>query len=124
MYSSSKYALDGFSKALRSEMFVHNITVSNVYPSYIRTNISKNAMTGDGTSFGKTDENIAAGMPVEEAVEIILKGMYLNYSTIMVGSFFYKILPKLCNMSQNLADLTGKVAYNKQMKTLSKCKEN
>ena len=43
-----------------------------MYPSYVQTNISKNAATGSGEAFGKMDENIESGMPVEKAVDIIL----------------------------------------------------
>ena len=46
MYSSSKFALSGFAKALRSE--VKPIHVCNIYPAYVQTNISKNAMLGSG----------------------------------------------------------------------------
>lgn len=58
MYSASKFGLSGFGKVLRSEGREHGIEVTQVYPSYVRTNISKNALTGDGQTFGKTDENI------------------------------------------------------------------
>lgn len=48
MYCASKFAMDGFSKSLRSEVSAHGIKVTQVYPSYIQTNISKNAATGSG----------------------------------------------------------------------------
>lgn len=61
--------MDGFSKSLRSEVKQYDINVLNVYPGYIQTNISKNAMTGNGEVFGKIDENIKKGMPVNEAAD-------------------------------------------------------
>jgi len=45
-YSASKYALSGFCKALRGELTGHGVQVTSVYPGFIRTNISKSAMTG------------------------------------------------------------------------------
>jgi short-subunit dehydrogenase len=48
MYCSSKFAMDGFGKSLREEVRRHGIQVTQVYPGYIRTNISKNAATGSG----------------------------------------------------------------------------
>ena len=78
MYCASKYAMDGFSKSLRSEVKQYNINVLQVYPGYIQTNISKNAMTGSGKAFGKLDANIKKGMTVEKGVEWILKALILK----------------------------------------------
>jgi short-subunit dehydrogenase len=57
-YSSSKFALDGFGKALQAEVAHLGINVLQCYPAYVRTNISKNALTGEGKPLGKTDKNI------------------------------------------------------------------
>ena len=59
-------------------MAPHGIKVTQVYPAYIQTNISKNAATGSGESFGKVDDNISSGMPVEKAVDIILKAIAMK----------------------------------------------
>ena len=48
MYCASKFAMDGFSKSLRSEVKPYGIHITQVYPSYVSTNISKNAATGSG----------------------------------------------------------------------------
>jgi len=42
-YAASKFAVTGFSKALRAECAPHGVSVTVVYPGYICTNISKNA---------------------------------------------------------------------------------
>ena len=47
-YSASKFALDGFGKALQAEVAQFNINVLQIYPGYVKTNISKNALTGNG----------------------------------------------------------------------------
>ena len=48
LYSASKFALSGFGKALRSEGREYGIEVTQVYPGYVQTNVSKNALTRDG----------------------------------------------------------------------------
>ena len=48
MYSATKFGLSGFGKALRSEVKQFGVNVLNIYPGYVQTNISKNAMTGEG----------------------------------------------------------------------------
>ena len=57
-YSASKFALDGFGKALDAELSMTQVSVLQCYPAYVKTNISINSVVGDGGSFGKTDRNI------------------------------------------------------------------
>ena len=92
MYVASKFALSGFGKVLRLEGAPHGIDVTQVYPSYIQTKVSENALTGDGSAFGKLDPNIANGMPVEEAVTQILKSITLGIAEMSVGGDSYKLM--------------------------------
>ena len=50
-YSASKHALQAFSDSLRAEMRSsgQNVHVMVVNPGYVRTNLSLNARTGDGS---------------------------------------------------------------------------
>lgn len=73
MYSATKFGIAGFGKALRAEVKHQGVKVTNVYPGYVQTNISRNAITGTGEKFGKLDSNINKGQPVEEACLDILK---------------------------------------------------
>lgn len=70
-YCSAKAALIMYFDALRLEE-PELITVTNICPGSVQTSVAKNALTADGSSFGKTDENIANGMEVERCVELIL----------------------------------------------------
>jgi short-subunit dehydrogenase len=66
-YSASKFAIAGFSKSLRSEVKSKGVKVLMVYPGYVQTGVSKNALTGNKDQrLGKTDLNIANGMRVDE----------------------------------------------------------
>ena len=94
MYSSSKFAFSGFAKALRSEVKPDNIHVLNVYPAYVQTNISKNAMIGNGETFGKTDDNIGKGMTCAAACDQIIKAMALKRTEFIVADkLFYHVIP-------------------------------
>mmetsp|Transcript_19791 Transcript_19791/g.14225 ORF Transcript_19791/g.14225 Transcript_19791/m.14225 type:complete len:81 (+) Transcript_19791:515-757(+) len=77
MYCASKHGLSGFGKALRAEVKPHNCHVLNIYPTYVQTNISRNALLGSGESFGKLDNNIKKGIPCDDAANQILKAMTL-----------------------------------------------
>jgi len=50
--AASKHALQAFFDSLRSEVADHGIHVSVISPSYIRTNLSENSLTADGTTYG------------------------------------------------------------------------
>jgi len=54
-YSASKHALHGFFDSLRAEVHKHNIDVTIVLPGYVRTQISFNALVGDGSVQNKMD---------------------------------------------------------------------
>lgn len=51
-YTVSKHALQAFSDTLRAEVAEFNIHVTTVSPGYIRTNLSINAITGNGKRYG------------------------------------------------------------------------
>ena len=84
-YCAAKHAMMGFFDALRSEVTHLNIKVSTITPGFIRTNISKNALVGDGSALGVTDSNIAKGISAEECAQVIIKGLAKGKSEIAVG---------------------------------------
>ncbi|XP_018007345.1 dehydrogenase/reductase SDR family member 7B-like, partial [Hyalella azteca] len=51
-YCASKHALQGFMDSLRAELACHNIAVSVISPAYINTNLSINAITATGETYG------------------------------------------------------------------------
>jgi short-subunit dehydrogenase len=61
-YAASKHAVHGFFDSLRAEMFNHNITVTNICPGFIRTNVSINALTENATALGQMDQAQDQGM--------------------------------------------------------------
>jgi dehydrogenase/reductase SDR family member 7B len=71
-YAASKFAVQGYTESLRAEVAGAGVSIHTVSPGYIRTNLSKNAVRGDGTAHGKVDETTAAGAdPVEVAAELL-----------------------------------------------------
>ena len=107
-YSASKFALDGFGKALQAEVAHLGINILQCYPAYVKTNISKNALTGEGIPLGMTDKNIENGISVENACDDIIKAIYLRRNRIIIGSPFYQIIPMLCALSETLTYYLGK----------------
>lgn len=74
-YSSSKFALTGFYEALRAENINENLKVTLIYPGFIKTKISENAFSGDGSKHGKIDPGIEEGIDVQTCANQILSAI-------------------------------------------------
>lgn len=77
-YSASKHALQGFFDALRAEVYADGIKVTLVCPGYVKTNISLNAVMGDGSKQGKMDAGQASGISPEDCAKSIIKAIQQN----------------------------------------------
>ncbi len=84
-YCAAKHAVMGFFDALRAEVAQHGVRVTTITPGFIRTNISVNALRGDGSTFGTVDTDIAGGMDVTRCAEVIMKGFRKGTPEIAVG---------------------------------------
>lgn len=60
-YSASKHALGGFFSSLRAELSGKGIQITMIFPGFVRTAISQNALTGDGSLHGILDPLQASG---------------------------------------------------------------
>lgn len=102
-YCGSKHALHGFFDALRAEVYHNNIQVMIVCPGYIKTDISINAFSSDGTKHGKMDENQNHGVSAEVCAQKIVSGIKNNKQEIYVGGkevmgvYLKRFFPKLLN---------------------------
>ncbi len=102
-YSASKHALQGFFETLRLEYWKHNIHVSIIIPGRVNTNISVNAISGDGKNHGKMDEGQAGGMPSELCAKKYLKAIEKQKRETFVGGkeilmvHIKRLLPSLFN---------------------------
>ncbi len=72
-YAGSKHALHGFFDSLRAELYQDNIKVTIICPGYVNTDVSKNALTADGSKFEELDEATANGLSPEEFANKALK---------------------------------------------------
>ncbi len=75
-YCAAKHGLIGYMDALRAETETrHNIHVTNILPGSIRTNVSRNALTKDGSKRDKSDAVIDNGMEPDECARQILEAV-------------------------------------------------
>ena len=100
-YAASKHALEGFFETLYFELADKNIRVTMVNPGFIRTQISVNAVTKDGSRSGQMDANQEKGMSPELCAAKILKGVKKNKKEIIIGGketmlvYFKRFIPPL-----------------------------
>ncbi len=84
-YAASKHALHGFFDTLRAEHYLDGITVTLVCPGFIRTNVSVNAITADGTALGQMDEAQAKGMSPEDCADEIFSAITGKKEEVYIG---------------------------------------
>jgi short-subunit dehydrogenase len=84
-YAASKHALHGYFDSLRAEVQRKGIGVTIVCPGFIRTNISINALTADGSCHGLMDDAQAAGMPADECASRILQAVAAGRDEVCIG---------------------------------------
>ncbi len=90
-YNSAKFAVRGFTEALRQEMILakHPVQVTCVHPGGIKTAIVRNArVTGshDQAHVAKHFDTKMARMTPDRAAEIILDGVLANRPRVVVGA--------------------------------------
>lgn len=84
-YCAAKHALIGFMDVLRTELHADNIKVMVVTPGSVQTDISKNALEGDGKKHNVTDPMIANGIPVDVCVKKIIRGIHKETPELMIA---------------------------------------
>ena len=84
-YAASKHALQGFFESLRLEEEKHNIKVLLVYPGFVDTQISQNALKPHGSSHGEHDPNQANGITSEECAKKIINAMLKDKLEVFPG---------------------------------------
>jgi len=84
-YAASKHALHGFFDSLRAEVAKDGIAITIVCPGYIRTNVSRNALTGNGSAFGKMDDTHERAMRPEECARRIVDAVARRKEEVVIG---------------------------------------
>uniref|UniRef100_A0A672PAY3 Dehydrogenase/reductase SDR family member 7B n=1 Tax=Sinocyclocheilus grahami TaxID=75366 RepID=A0A672PAY3_SINGR len=74
-YSASKHATQAYFDCLRAEVERLGLAVSVISPGYIRTNLSINAVTGDGSNYGVMDKTTARGSDPVDVARAVLKAV-------------------------------------------------
>ncbi len=89
-YSSSKFALRGFTEALRNELLPRGIGTTTVHPGGIRTDIARNARIGGNLTDvdverAKDDFDKLLTFPAEKAAELMLEAVKARRPRLLIG---------------------------------------
>jgi short-subunit dehydrogenase len=110
-YAASKHALHGFFESLRFEEKKNGIFVQFLVIGRVQTQVSVNALTGGGDSYGKMDDGQAGGISSEACAKKIDAALQSNRKEVLIGGkellmvtfkkylpfLFYKIAEKESN---------------------------
>jgi len=88
-YCAAKHGLIGYMDALRAEVEIpHNIHVTNVLPGSVKTDVSRNAITKDGSKRGKSDDVIDKGDDPMDCARAILDAVAGNLPELIYAEGF------------------------------------
>lgn len=105
-YAATKHALHGFFDSLRAEVFEDNILVTLVCPGYVKTNVSINALVGDGSTQGTMDSATEKGIDPDRFAKLMIQAIKNKKQEVYIGGvkekmgvyvkrFFPKLLSKM-----------------------------
>lgn len=101
-YTASKHALQGFFDSLRAEVADSGVLVTVVSPGYISTNLSLNAVTGDGSLYGTMDATTASGMSPEKVAEHIVGSLINGYEELVLAPLSHRLAIILHTLAPSL----------------------
>jgi short-subunit dehydrogenase len=84
-YSASKHALHGYFDSLRSEIDNPNIQILLACPGFIKTKITINALTENGSAQGTMDSAQANGMLPEVCAQKIIEAINNKKQEVYIG---------------------------------------
>ena len=107
-YSASKFALNGWLEALRTELLHEGVHVLTVCPGFTKSNIRNAALNKEGKQQGESPLDENSLMTAEECADHIIKAMKQRKRTLIL-TFKGK---QTVWMNKLLPALTDKLTYN------------
>jgi dehydrogenase/reductase SDR family protein 7B len=100
-YAASKHAICGFFESLRAEVYNDNIKILIAFPGRVKTDISKHALTKDGTPHNKMDDGQNFGISAEKCAKKYIRAIQKDKKEVLIGGkellmvYIKKYFPKL-----------------------------
>ncbi|GFO41823.1 dehydrogenase/reductase sdr family protein 7-like [Plakobranchus ocellatus] len=90
-YAASKHAMQAYFDSLRAEVEHYGINVCVVSPYYIRTNLSLNALSADGSTHGKHDQTTLNGYDPHFVAQKIVNCVQRRCDELILAPFYVKL---------------------------------
>lgn len=90
-YAASKHATQAYFDCLRAEIERYQIPVTVISPGYIRTNLSVNAVTGDGSKYGVVDKTTASGQDPRDVAQLVLTAVHQRSKDVILAGLMPSI---------------------------------
>jgi len=84
-YSAAKAAIHMWANSLRAEVADDGVGVSVIFPGFVKTNVSFNALNGEGKAQGHQDAAIENGLEPEAFAKIVVTALLKDEEYIVVG---------------------------------------
>lgn len=90
-YSAAKAAIHMWANSLRAEVAKDGIDVAVVFPGFVQTNVSINALNGAGEPQGFDNDATANGLEVKDFTKQVIHALANKKEYIVVGGFKEKL---------------------------------
>ena len=90
-YAASKHALHGFFDSLRAEVYTDNIDVTLICPGYVKTDVSINALVGDGSQQNTMDKATENGLLPKVFAQKMIKAIAHKKQEVVIGGKLEKL---------------------------------
>ena len=84
-YAAAKHALHGYFDSLRAEVAKDGVVVTVLVVGAVHTDVSINAITGDGSKYGIMDDLQAKGIEPERAADMLVAGIIAGEPEVLVA---------------------------------------
>lgn len=119
-YCAAKHGLLGYADSLRGELSQTGVTVHNIVPGSIATNVSRNSLTSDGSERGRSDKVIDEGIAPDEAAATIIDAYEKGEREIIVARGMETALGEARRTSDELFDQVAGMVASGYMESLEK----
>ena len=84
-YSAAKAAIHMWANSLRAEVAKAGVGVSVIFPGFVKTNVSFNALNGAGKAQGHQDKAIENGLEADEFAQQAVEALMAEQEYIVIG---------------------------------------